>query len=175
MQNNFHITTEQGRLDGGLSTLLRGTGNSDEPFEFVWPHESGLEVPGDARSLASVDVNLDGWEDFVVGINNGDPQIFLNELSERAKNHPIRIRLNGRTGNPSGVGSKVTVDAGDLKPQTAEVSAGSGYLSQSSSDLIFAVPGDAEGEVTVTVRWPDGKVSKTETSSDSRFLALDRE
>ena len=175
VQNNFHITTEQGRLDGGLSTLLRGTGDADEPFEFVWPHESGLEVPGDARSLSSVDVNLDGWEDFIVGINDADPQIFLNELEARGENHPIRIRLNWRAGNPNGIGSKVTVEAGELTPQTAEVTAGSGYLSQSSTDLIFAVPAGTEGDVKVTVRWPDGKTSTTTTGMESRFLALDRE
>lgn len=175
VQNNYHITTEQGRLDGGLSTLLRGTGKSDEPFEVVWPHESGLEVPGDARSLAAVDVNLDGWEDFVVGINDSDPQIFVNELGDQSENHPIRIRLNGTPGNPNAIGARVTVKAGDLKPQTAEVTAGNGYLSQSSSDLIFAVPGDAEGEIDVTVRWPDGKISESTTGSESRFLALDRE
>ena len=174
VQNNYHITVEQGRLDGGLSALLKGTGDADEPFEFVWPHESGLEVPGDARSLSAVDVNLDGWEDFIVGINDGDPQIFINELGARSENHPIRIRLNGAAGNPSAIGARVTITAGDLAPQTAEVTAGSGYLSQSSTDLIFAVPGDVEGDLNVTVRWPDGKISESTTGPESRFLALDR-
>lgn len=174
VQNHFNITLEQGRLDGGLSTLLRGTGNAEEPFDLIWPHESGLVVPGDAKSLAAVDVNLDGLEDFVVGVNDEDPQIFINEIATRSKNAPIRIRLNGANGNPTSIGARVTISAEGLKPQTAEVNAGGSYLSQSQSDLIFAVPKDFSSPIEVTVRWPDGKSSKTEAAPDSRFLSLDR-
>ncbi|MAS92397.1 MAG: hypothetical protein CMO55_04305 [Verrucomicrobiales bacterium] len=175
VQNHFHITLEQGRLDGGLSTLLKGTGDADEPFQFIWPHESGLVVPGDAKSLAAVDVNLDGWEDFVVGVNDEDPKIFVNTLAEKSANHPFRVRLSGLPGNKSAVGSQVTVNAGDLAPQTGEVVAGGSYLSQSSSDLIFAIPKDSETPITVTVRWPDGKTSKSEAESDAQFLEINRD
>ncbi|MEX2577929.1 MAG: FG-GAP-like repeat-containing protein [Verrucomicrobiales bacterium] len=175
VQNHFNITVEQGRLDGGLSTLLQGTGDPEEPFRVVWPDESGLVVPGDAKSLSAVDVNLDGWEDFVVGVNDAAPQVFLNELSERSPSHPIRIRLNGLAGNQASVGARVTVEADGLAPQTAEVAGGGGYLSQSSSDLLFAVPKSAKSDTSVTVRWPDGKTSTTTTDTDSRFLLLDRD
>ncbi|MEM9017700.1 MAG: FG-GAP-like repeat-containing protein, partial [Verrucomicrobiota bacterium] len=174
VQNHFNITLEQGRLDGGLSTLLMGTGNPNEPFELVWHHETGLVVPGDAKSLAAVDINLDGWEDFVIGVNNEDPKIFLNRLGEKSPNDPIRIRLKGEAGNPDAIGAKVTVEANGLKPQTDEISSGSGYLSQSSSDLIFAIPKSNSSPVSVTVRWPDGKISKTEAAPQSRFLELGR-
>jgi hypothetical protein len=174
VQNHFNITLEQGRLDGGLSTLLKGTGDPANPFEIVWHHESGLVVPGDAKSLAAVDVNLDGWEDFVVGVNNDDPQIFVNKLADRSPNHPIRVRLEGVAGNPSAIGSRITVEAEGLPPQTVEVNAGSGYISQSSSDRIFAVPNGNESPITVTVRWPDGKSSTTKAEPNSRFLELNR-
>lgn len=173
-QNHFEITLEQGRLDGGLSTLLKGTGDPENPFELVWHHESGLVVPGDAKSLAAVDVNLDGWEDFVVGVNNEPAQVFLNKLADRSPNRPLRVRLNGLAGNPTGIGARITVSAGDLAPQTAEVTAGAGYLAQSSSDLIFAIPKSSEGKNTVTVRWPDGKISTTEVGAKEGFVSIDR-
>ena len=174
VQNHFHITLEQGRLDGGLSTLLKGTGDPDEPFEVVWHHETGLVIPGDAKSVAAVDVNLDGWEDFVVGVNDADPQIFVNDLADRSSNRPLRIRLSGATGNPTALGAKVTVAAKGLAPQTAEIYGGSSYLSQSSSDLIFAVPKGNEEPVSVTVEWPDGKKSTTQAEAEAKFLALGR-
>jgi hypothetical protein len=174
VQNHFNITVEQGRLDGGLSTLLKGTGKAEEPFEVIWHHESGLVVPGDAKSLAAVDVNLDGWDDFVIGVNDEDPKIFINKLADRSPNHPLKIRLNGSKGNPTAIGSRITVNAEGLAPQMAEVNAGSGYLSQSSSDLIFAVPKENQKPVSVTVRWPDGKTSETTADPGAKFLSIDR-
>ncbi|MEM7698049.1 MAG: FG-GAP-like repeat-containing protein [Verrucomicrobiota bacterium] len=174
VQNHFEITLEQGRLDGGLSTLLKGTGDAEEPFQYVWSRESGLEVPGDAKSLAAVDVNLDGWEDFVVGVNNDDPEIFLNDLADRSSNHPLRIRLGGLTGNPTAIGARVTFEAEGLPKQTAEITAGGSYLAQSASDLIFAAPNESNQPIRVTIRWPDGKTSQTDVDPSSRFLALDR-
>jgi len=174
VQNQFNITAEQGRLDGGLSTLLKGTGNPAEPFKLIWHHESGLVVPGDAKSLAAIDVNLDGWEDFIVGVNDADPQIFVNDLADRSPSSPLRIRLKGAPGNPNGIGAKITVSAGDLAPQTAEIYAGGSYLGQSGSDLIFAVPKGTTKQTSVTVRWPDGKNSITKAAPEAKFLELDR-
>ncbi|MDF2374600.1 MAG: VCBS repeat-containing protein [Verrucomicrobiales bacterium] len=174
VQNHFNITIEQGRLDGGLSTLLRGTGDSEAPFEVVWHHKSGLVVPGDAKSLAAVDVNLDGWEDFVVGVNDADPQIFINSLEDRSPNRPLRIRLTGAKGNPTAIGAVVTVAAKGLEAQTSEISAGGSYLSQSSSDLIFAVPKNNSETVAVTIQWADGNMSQIDAEAEIQFLALDR-
>ncbi|MDA9924035.1 FG-GAP-like repeat-containing protein [bacterium] len=174
VQNHFNITIEQGRLDGGLSTLLKGTGDSENPFELIWHHESGLVVPGDAKSLAAVDVNLDGWEDFIVGVNDEDPQIFINNLGDRSPNRPLKVRLSGTKGNPNAIGARITVTAKGLANQLSEVTAGGGYLSQSSSDQIFAVAKDNDSSVVVTVRWPDGKTSTTEADANTKFLEIDR-
>jgi hypothetical protein len=174
VQNHFNITIEQGRLDGGLSTLLKGTGDSENPFELIWHHESGLVVPGDAKSLAAVDVNLDGWEDFIVGVNDEDPQIFINNLNDRSPNRPLKVRLSGTKGNPNAIGARITVTSKGLANQLSEVNAGGGYLSQSSSDQIFAVTKDNDSSVVVTVRWPDGKTSTTEADANAKFLEIGR-
>ncbi len=174
VQNRFTITTEQGRLDSGLSTLLMGTGEEEEPFHYIWPHESGLVVPGDAKSLAALDVNLDGWEDLIVGVNDDEPKIFLNDLAGRSSNRPLRVRLEAGAGNRASVGAWVSIEADSLPRQTAEISSGGGYLSQSSTDLIFAVPKESESSITVTIRWPDGKKSQTTVAGKSQFVSLKR-
>lgn len=175
VQNHFHITLEQGRLDGGLSSLLKGTGNPGEPFELIWPHESGLVVPGDAKSLASVDVNQDGWEDFVVGVNDEPAQVFLNNLADRSPNRSLRIRLAGKAGNSTAVGARVTVKAEGVPLQTSEVTAGGSYLAQSSPELVFAVGKEATGPVHVTVRWPDGNTTESDITAGDEPVVLEQE
>ncbi len=175
VHNHFTAAEEIGIMGSGLGLLLRGTGDSAEPFVPVWPGESGLEVPGDAKSLAAVDLNQDGRKDFVVGLNDDSPEIFVNDTSARHDTHPLKVRLAYLEGNPTGVGARITVEAGGLAPQTAEVTAGGGYLSQSDGDLVFAVPNSATGEVAVTVRWPDGKLSRQAIQADASFLRLVRE
>ena len=91
-QNFFSPQPETGRMDGGLSLLLRG--NGDGSFTPVWPNESGLVVPGDAKGLVVIDLNNDGWPDFVVGINNGAPVAFENRGLKQ--NRVMNIRLQGR-------------------------------------------------------------------------------
>jgi enediyne biosynthesis protein E4 len=174
VQNHFTPSKEIGIMGSGLGVLLRGTGNSKEPFTTVWPRESGLEVPGDAKSLSAVDLNSDGREDFVVGVNNASPQIFVNDTDDLRETRPLRIRLSFGPGNPTAIGSRVVVVADGLAPQLSEVSAGGGYLSQSGSDAIFAVPNDAKSETIVTVRWPDGKVSSENIKPEISFLQLKR-
>ena len=55
-------------------------------------------------------------------------------------------------GNPHAVGAAVTVVYAGATQQTAEVYAGSGYLSQSAPTLFFG-RGDA---MEIRVRWPGG-------------------
>lgn len=56
------------------------------------------------------------------------------------------------------MGARVSVLLADGSRQTAEVSAGGGYLSQSSPRLVFGL-GRAGWVKTVEVRWPDGESS----------------
>ncbi|HEU5079739.1 MAG TPA: VCBS repeat-containing protein [Opitutaceae bacterium] len=50
--NNFGPEPTTGRFDGGVSTLLLGNGKGE--FSAVLPAQSGLVVPGEARSVAII-------------------------------------------------------------------------------------------------------------------------
>jgi len=167
VQNFFSAQAETGHMDGGLSLLLRG--NGDGTFTPVWPAESGMVVPGDAMGLAACDLNQDGWPDFVVTQNNDRLLAFRNRGI--AGRQCLAVRLQGLAGNPTGVGAKVTVRHADHTTQTAEVYAGSGYLSQSSATLFFA-QGAHLGHQEIQVHWPDGRVSIHIPEADTHHVVL---
>ena len=150
--NSYAPVPETGRFDGGLGWLLRGDGAGG--FTPVPPAESGFIVPGDARALAVADLNQDGWPDAFVTRNNDSPLTFL--IRGPAGRHSFGVALRGRPGNPAAVGARLTLQLADGSTQTAEVSAGSGYFSQSSATVFFGYP-DAAQPVRLRVRWPDGR------------------
>ncbi len=153
-QNFFSPQPETGRMDGGLSLLLRGIG--DGSFTPIWPIDSGLSVPGDAKGLAVTDLNSDGWPDLVVAINNGEPVTLENQGSKQ--NRVLNLCLLGKAGNPTAIGARATVTLDDGSTQTAELYAGGGYLSQSTSMLTFGLR-QTNNIREIQVRWPDGSVT----------------
>ena len=83
------------------------------------------------------------------------------------------VALRGRPGNPTAIGSRVTVKLGDGTTQSAEVHAGGGYLSQSTSGLTFGL-GERARITSIEVRWPDGRVTTHEPAEeDPRLIVLE--
>lgn len=163
-QNFFTTQQETGPFDGGLGLLLRGTGDGKKAGGLgeVWPRESGVLVPGDAKSLGLIDFDGGGRPDLFFGMNHAAPVILMNEAGEE-DGSPLMISLEGKPGNLSAIGARVSVEIAGLPRQTAEVSAGSGYLTQSTPNLFFGWGAGAKDDVSakVTVRWPDGSVSES--------------
>ena len=77
VQNSYAPTPVVGRFDGGLSQLLLGKG--DGQFTLVPVAESGLLVPGDAKAVVVLDIDRDGWPDFLVSRNNDTTLAFRNK------------------------------------------------------------------------------------------------
>ena len=167
VQNSYAPIPYVGRFDGGLSQLLRGDGHGH--FTPVPPAESGLIVPGDAKALAVLDLDQDGWPDFLVTQNHGMTLAFRNRGV--AGRHSVRIELRGPAGNPTAVGARITVELSDGSTETSEVYAGSGYYSQSTAACFFGYP-DANPPRKIRVRWPGGPTSEHAFPAGATSLTL---
>jgi hypothetical protein len=155
VQNSFAPIPAVGRFDGGLSQLLRGDGHGH--FNPVPPAESNLIVSGDAKALSVLDLDGDGWPDFLVTRNNSTTLAFQNHGT--AGNASMRIILHGPAGNPAAIGARVTITLADGSAQTGEIMAASGLGGQSSAACFFGYP-KSNPPVSARVRWPSGVVTE---------------
>lgn len=160
-QNFFGPQVETGRFDGGLSVLLRGDGAGG--FAEVWPKESGLVVEGDAKALTVADLDGDAWPDLLIGRNDGAPVALQRNVGAGA-GRLLKVRVTGGKGG-SAAGARVIVRLAGGRRFVGEISAGSGYLSQSAPELHVGL--GAEGVAQeITVRWPDGRETRQTGSWD---------
>lgn len=151
VHNTYAPAPAIGRFDGGVSQLLRGDGRGG--FTPVAPAASGLVVPGDAKALAVLDLDEDGWPDFLVSRNNDSTLAFRNRgVTGR---HSVRVVLQGPAGNPTAIGARVTAEYADGTTAVGEIAAGSGCSSQSTAALFFAAT-DQNPLRRLLVRWPSG-------------------
>ncbi|MES1194772.1 MAG: CRTAC1 family protein, partial [Opitutus sp.] len=167
VQNSYAPIAAVGRFDGGLSQLLRGDGHGH--FAAVPLAASGLLVPGDAKALVVLDLDHDGWPDFLVSRNHDETLAFRNHGV--AGRHSVRISLRGPAGNPTAVGARVTVELADGSTQTSEVYAGSGYYSQSTAACFFGYP-DGNAPRAIRVRWPSGGTTQQAFPAGATSLVL---
>ena len=122
-------------------------------------------VPGDGKGLATVDLDRDGWPDLVATRNNGHALCFRN--NQKTGGNSFGIELQGLKSNPRGIGSRIEIVLTNGKTQTAEVSAGGGYLSQSDTVCFFGFP-DGNPPSKINVTWASGEISsQTWTSGQS--------
>jgi enediyne biosynthesis protein E4 len=166
-QNSYAPIRSVGRFDGGLGQLLRGDGRGH--FAAVPPGESGLVVPGNAKALVVLDLDRDGWPGFLVTRNNATALAFHNNGA--AGHRSLQIRLRGAAGNPTAVGSRVTVELTDGSKQTSEVYCGSGYCSQSTAACFFGYP-DSNPPKKIRVRWPSGASAQFDFPPQSTSLTF---
>nr|WP_148218277.1 FG-GAP-like repeat-containing protein [Opitutus terrae] len=155
VQNSHAPVPFVGRFDGGLSQLLRGDGRGH--FTAVPIRESGLVVRGDAKALALTDLDADGWPDYLITRNGAGTIAFRN--AGVAGRRSLCVKLRGPRGNPTPIGARVTLELADGTQQTAEVTAGGGYASQSSAGCFFGYSA-ANPSSVLRVRWPSGRVSE---------------
>lgn len=159
VQNFYNPQAETGRMAGGVSQLLLGDGRGG--FAPVPPDQSGLVVGEDAKSLTRMDLDGDGWGDFVIGVNDGQVRVFKNRGGDGGRQ--LSVSLKGKAGNPTGIGAKVELSLADGKRRIGEMTAGGGYLSQNPACVVFGLAAQEKaGGVQVT--WPDGEVTKADAS-----------
>jgi len=159
VQNSFAPAPSLGRFAGGLGAILVNDGTGG--FRALDPQESGFLVPGDAKALVVTDLDQDHRPDLVVS-RNDEPALAFRYRGLPGR-RPLRILLQGPAGNPTAVGARLVLTAADGTRHRAEVVAGSGYYSQSSPAVFFAVPA---GPATLAVTWPDGATTEHRFAAD---------
>ncbi|RXK53899.1 RNA-binding protein [Oleiharenicola lentus] len=151
-QNSHSPTPSLGRFTGGLGVILVNDGRGD--FRALDPQQSGFIVPGDVRALVVADLDGDARPELVASRSEQPVLAFLR--SGFTGHQPLRVVLQGPSGNPTAIGARVTLTLADGSVRTAEVAAASGYYSQSSPAAFFWLP---VAPRSLAVTWPDGRVS----------------
>lgn len=107
---------------------------------------TGLDFDDDGRAVAVTDWDGDGDLDLWMKNRTG-PVVRFMQNAGTDYSHFLEIKLVGKTCNRDAIGAKVTVETGGRK-LVRFVSAGDGYLSQSSKTLHFGlgISGAAHGE-----------------------------
>jgi hypothetical protein len=167
VHNSYAPNPVTGRFDGGLGQVLRGDGRGG--FAPLPWSASGLVVPGDAKALAVLDLDDDGWPDLLASRNGSTTLAFRNGGVPGRR--MLRVSLEGPAGNPAGVGARVTVTLADGSRRVYEIAAGSGLASQSAAS-VFVGYEDGRPPRAVEVRWPGGATTQHEVASGAARLSL---
>ena len=125
------------------------------------------------RSLVAADFFGDGATDLLI-TQNGAPPVLLRNVGGN-RNHWLRAQLTGLNDNKSAIGAKVDIYAGTLH-QKFEVSAASGYLGQSDTNITVGLDNAAKIDI-FRMLWPTGVLQdEINFPADSRqtITELDR-
>ena len=113
---------------------------------------TGLDSKDDGRSVCLTDWDLDGDLDIWIS-NRSGPQIRFFQNSNPSSGQGINIHLSGKSCNRDAIGARVILKARDNLPQTRTVTAGSGFLAQSSKTLHFGLAKEDVIE-EIEIFWP---------------------
>ncbi len=130
----------------------------------------GLDTPGFSSGAAYGDLDGDGALDLVV--NNVDDEAFIYRNNARAltDHRFLVVRLEGEGANRHGIGTKVTLRAGE-RVFYQELMPSRGFQSSVDYPLTFGVARIDTLE-SVTVEWPDGRVSVERGVATNRTLTV---
>ncbi|HET9887810.1 MAG TPA: FG-GAP-like repeat-containing protein [bacterium] len=152
--------------DGSANHLLRNDGGG--VFSDITSGPEGESGPGIGGGAA--DFDEDGDVDLFFANSGTADKLLRNDVAPGR--HWLQIDLEGSVSNRFGVGARVRVVCA-AGSQAREVTAGSGYLSQSALTLTFGLDACTAAD-TVEVRWPSGIVQRmTNVAVDARMVVTE--
>lgn len=164
LAQNFSATgIETPRMAAGAGLVLRGLG--DGTFTPMSVAQSGIQVLGDQRGAAVSDFDGDGRIDLAVSQTGAATTLWRN----RSGAPGIRVRIEGPSGNPFGVGAQLRVRRGTAAGPVREIRAGSAYWSSDDPVTVMALPADAS---EIWVRLPGGAERTVRISSPQRDVIV---
>ncbi len=134
----------------------------------------GLDARGFSNGAAYGDLDGDGALDLVVNNVNQEAFVYRNNARTQLKNRYLQVKLDGEGGNRFAIGAKVTVTSGGAN-QFQELMPSRGFQSSVDYVLTFGL-GERSTADSVTVKWPDDRLSvNRNVSADQRLVLRQRE
>src|SRR2546422_1077451 len=130
----------------------------------------GLNTPSFSNGVAYGDLDGDGALDLVVNNVNEEAFVYRNNARTRSQNRYLQVRLEGEGGNRFAIGAKVTLWSGGQQFFQEEEPT-RGFQSSVDYVLTFGV-GRRDTLDSVTVEWPDGRVSLLEHVATNQRLTV---
>ncbi|MFK7923700.1 MAG: VCBS repeat-containing protein [Bacteroidia bacterium] len=172
------VVTAQGKFDF-RDFLPFLPSNPLENYAFVNQHdltfsdkakELGLSERSFSNGSAYGDLDNDGDYDLIVNNVNMPAFVYRNQ-SEKQPNHYLKLKLEGSTANPLGIGAVVNIKQGD-QVQVLQHYTARGFQSSMEPGLLFGL--GSENEVDqLEIIWPDGKSQILSNIAGDQTLTLD--
>jgi len=120
------------------------------------------------------DYDNDGFLDLFIAVGNGTLEKNLLYRNHRNTNHWLRVKLDGRASNRSGIHAKVRAQAtidGKTFWQMREISCENALAGQNGLLAHFGL-GDATNVTTLRIEWPSGIVQDLTNVAANQFLTV---
>jgi len=128
----------------------------------------GLLAAKVSHGVAFGDYDNDGDTDIFVSDGGGEPSQLLR--NDGGSHHWLRVQVIGVDGNRDGIGTRLTLVAGDLQ-QMREVRSSFGYMSSSDPRVLFGL-GTRTHVDRLHVRWPDGRTQQLENITADQSITI---